>query len=321
MSSPASTLTASLAPIAFVSRHDGSRWVEMLSQTMPRECVTDDNMISDAVAMTVEIAIVADPSPERLARYPNLKWVHSAWAGVERLVPIVAARQLPLVRLVDPMLANTMAEAVLAWTLYLHRDMPAYAAQQRQRVWKPHGYVAAGELTISLLGLGELGRAAAARLVDAGYRVTGWSQTAKELDNVRSLTGEAGLRQALAEANIVVLLLPLTAETQRILNAERIALMREGASLINFARGGVLDTTALLEALDDDRLNHAVLDVFDEEPLPTTSPLWNHQKITVLPHISAPTNRVSASGIVAANVKAYRETGAIPVVVDAARGY
>jgi glyoxylate/hydroxypyruvate reductase A len=321
MSSPIDTLTTTPAPIAFVSRHDGSRWIEMLTNSMPRESVVDDNTISDAVAMTVEIAVVADPSPGRLARYPNLKWVHSVWAGVERLVPIVAARQLPLVRLVDPMLATTMAEAVLAWTLYLHRDMPAYAAQQRQRVWKPHGYVAADELTISILGLGELGGAAAERLVEAGYRVTGWSHSAKTLDGVRSLTGEAGLREALSVANIVVLLLPLTAETQHLLNAERLALMREGASLINFARGGVLDTSALIQALDDDRLNHAVLDVFDEEPLPQTSPLWNHQKVTVLPHISAPTNRVSASGIVAANIGAYRDTGAIPVVVDAARGY
>jgi glyoxylate/hydroxypyruvate reductase A len=97
--------------------------------------------------------------------------------------------------------------------------------------------------------------------------------------------------------------------------------MREGASLINFARGGVLDTAALVDALDEDRLNHAVLDVFDEEPLPANSPLWNHQKVTVLPHISAPTNRVTASAIVAANVRAFRESGTIPVVVDAARGY
>jgi glyoxylate/hydroxypyruvate reductase A len=293
----------------------------MLGQAMPRERIADDNTITEADALAVEIAIVADPSPERLARYPNLKWVHSVWAGVERLVPIVAARQLPLVRLVDPMLADTMAEAVLAWTLYLHRDMPAYAAQQRQRVWKPHGYVAAGELTVSILGLGELGRAAAARLVGAGYRVDGWSQSEKELNNVRSLTGESGLRQALSVANIVVVLLPLTAETSNLINGERLASMREGASLINFARGGVLDTAALVDALDEDRLNHAVLDVFDEEPLPANSPLWNHQKVTVLPHISAPTNRVTASAIVAANVRAFRESGTIPVVVDAARGY
>ncbi len=293
----------------------------MLAKAMPRERIVDDNTMSDAEALSVEVAVVADPSPERLARYPNLKWIHSVWAGVERLVPLAASRQLPLVRLVDPMLAQTMAEAVLAWTLYLHRDMPSYAAQQRQRIWKPHAYVAANELTVTILGLGELGRAAAARLVDAGYRVTGWSHSPKDLPNVTSFIGEQGLRSALAEANIVVLLLPLTPDTKMLLNAERLQCMREGASLINFARGPLLDTEVLLDMLDSDRLQHAVLDVFDEEPLPTASPLWNHQKVTVLPHISAPTNRNTASKIVAANIRAFRETGAIPVVVDAQRGY
>jgi len=110
----------------------------MLAQVMPGERIVDDNALSDAEALLVEIAIVADPSPERVARFPHLKWIHSVWAGVERLVPLAAARQLPLVRLVDPTLAQTMAEAVLAWTLYIHRDMPAYAAQQRERIWRPH---------------------------------------------------------------------------------------------------------------------------------------------------------------------------------------
>jgi glyoxylate/hydroxypyruvate reductase A len=313
--------SGALAPIAFVSRHDGSNWIAMLAQVMPGERIVDDNALSDAEALLVEIAIVADPSPERMARYPHLKWIHSVWAGVERLVPLAAARQLPLVRLVDPMLAQTMAEAVLAWTLYIHRDMPAYAAQQRERIWRPHTYVAASELTVGILGLGELGRAAAARLVDAGYRVTGWSHSAKAVNGVETFTGVAGLHMVLARANIVVVLLPLTSETHHLLNAERIAAMREGASVINFARGAIVNTDALLQALDGEKLSHAVLDVFDEEPLPTNSVLWNHPKITVLPHISAPTNRDSAAKIVASNIARFRESGATPVLVDAKRGY
>jgi glyoxylate/hydroxypyruvate reductase A len=199
--------------------------------------------------------------------------------------------------------------------------MPAYAAQQRERIWLPHTYVAAGEVTVGILGLGELGRAAAARLVDAGYRVTGWSHSAKAVNGVETFTGVAGLHMVLARANIVVVLLPLTSETHHLLNAERIAAMREGASVINFARGAVVSTDALLQALDGEKLSHAVLDVFDEEPLPTNSVLWNHPKITVLPHISAPTNRDSAAKIVASNIARFRESGATPVLVDAKRGY
>ena len=321
MTTHTTSRSGALAPIAFVSQHDGLRWIEMLAQAMPCERIVDDNAFSDAEALLVEIAIVADPSPERMARYPHLKWIHSVWAGVERLVPLAAARQLPLVRLVDPTLAQTMAEAVLAWTLYLHRDMPAYAAQQRERIWRPHTYVAAGELTVGILGLGELGRAAAARLVAAGYRVTGWSHSAKAIRGVETFTGVAGLHMVLATADIVVVLLPLTSDTHHLLNAERIAAMREGASVINFARGAIVNTDALLQALDGEKLSHAVLDVFDEEPLPTTSLLWNHQKVTVLPHISAPTNRDSAAKIVASNVARFRASGELPTLVGFERGY
>ena len=309
------------APIVFISRHDGGRWREALGEAMPHERVVDDNALDERDMAGVEVAIVADPAPERLARYPNLRWVHSVWAGVERIVPLVAARQLPLVRLVDPTLANTMAEAVLAWTLYLHRDMPVYAAQQRQRVWRPHAYVAAGDVNVGMLGLGELGRAAAKRLVAAGYRVTGWSQSEKTLDGVETFTGEAGLRRVLADANIVVVLLPLTSDTRHLINAERIACMREGAKIINFARGAVVDAAALLAALDNHPLSHAVLDVFEEEPLDAASPLWHHQKVTVLPHISAPTDRQSAAKIVASNVARFRTTGLLPDLVETKRGY
>ena len=308
-------------PIAFVSRHDSSRWMEALTTAMPGESVLDEAGIDDATAQTVEIAIVADPAPERLARFTNMRWVHSVWAGVERLIPLVAERNIPLVRLVDPTLANAMAEAVLAWTLYLHRDMPAYARQQRQRLWMPHAYKPAASVTVGILGLGELGRAAAARLVAAGYRVTGWSQSAKQIAGVQSFTEEAGLREVLTNVNIVVLLLPLTPDTGGLMNAERLAWMRGGADIINFARGGVLDTEALLVALDDERLGHAVLDVFDQEPLPPTSPLWNHPAITLLPHISAPTDRASASNIVAGNIRMFRQSGAIPASVNTGRGY
>ena len=317
----ASSRSSPAAPIVFISRHDGTRWIEMLGKAMPHERVVDDMVVDEGELADVEIAIVADPSPERLARYANLQWVHSVWAGVERLVPLVAARNLPLVRLVDPMLANTMAEAVLAWTLYLHRDMPAYLAQQRQRIWLPHTYVAASELTVGILGLGELGRAAAERLVSAGYHVTGWSHSAKTINGVETFTGEAGLQTVLANANIVVVLLPLTSDTHHLLNAERIGVMREAASLINFARGAIVDADALLHALDDEKLTHAVLDVFEAEPLPMTSLLWNHQKVTVLPHVSAPTNRDSASKIVASNVARFRATGELPALVEAGRGY
>ncbi len=307
--------------IAFVSRHDDAGWIAALSAAMPTERIVGDRALIDGEAAAVEIVIVADPDPAQLARYRNLKWVQSVWAGVERLLPITAKRNLPLVRLIDPMLAQTMGEAVLAWTLYLHRDMPAYAAQQKQQQWKPRPYRAARDVTVGILGLGELGRAAASRLLDAGYRVCGWSQHGRPIDGVQSYLGHDGLQQVLQQANILVLLLPLTATTRNLINHQRIGMMSRGTALINFARGAIVNSDALVAALDAGMLSHAVLDVFEAEPLPEENTLWAHPKITVLPHISAPTNQLSASKIVAANVAQFRATGVLPLVVDFERGY
>lgn len=122
-------------------------------------------------------------------------------------------------------------------------------------------------------------------------------------------------------SDIVVLLIPLTRETTGLLGKNEFAHMKKGASLINFSRGPVIDTNALVDALDKRRLDHAVLDVFDQEPLPPDSPLWQNENITVLPHISAPTNKESAAKIVAKNIANWRKTEKLPPTVNRIRGY
>ncbi len=307
--------------IAFVSQqHDGD-WIEVLSAAMPLERVVADRELNDDAAEAVDIVVVGTPDAARLARYKNVKWIQSVWAGVERLLPITAARNLPLVRLIDPLMAHTMAESVLAWTLYLHRDMPAYAAQQRKQQWRQRPYRAAAEQTVGILGLGALGQAAAQRLLAAGYRVCGWSRHSKQIDGVTTYAGEAGLTSLLQQAQILVVLLPLTADTHQLLDPQRLAHLPQGAAVINFARGPILDTTALIAALDSAALSHAVLDVFATEPLPADNVLWSHASVTVLPHISAITNQQSASKIVATNIANYRAAGVLPVTVDVVRGY
>jgi glyoxylate/hydroxypyruvate reductase A len=305
--------------LAFAGRSADAAWLEPLRRAMPEFEIVD--MDDVAVPQSVDIAIVTNPDPTKLARLTRLRLLHAVWAGVEKLVPLARTQNVPLVRLVDPTLSQAMAEAVLAWTLYLHRDMPRYAAQQRERMWVPHEVVPASARRVSLLGLGEMGRAAARGLRQAGFEVTGWSQSPKELDGVRCLHGAAGLLEALASADILVLLLPLTPHTLGLMNAAQLAVLPRGASLINFARGGVLDHAALLAALASGHLTHAVLDVFDEEPLPPQSTLWHHPAITVLPHISAPTNKESASAIVAENIRRFRASGTLPPLVDVVRGY
>lgn len=310
--------------IPFVSRAEASEqhhWIATLSAAMPEETIVNLADLTAEQKSCCDMAIVADPDPEDLLSLPALKWVHSLWAGVERMVNEMPAAPFSIVRLVDENLSNTMSEAVLAWTLYLHRDMPLYRKQQTQRSWVQQPIVLAPERRIGILGLGALGQASAERLVDNGFSVLGWSRHMKTLKGVECFDGEAGLATVLRQSDILVCLLPLTPQTQGMLNQERFALLPKGAKLINFARGPIIDDEALLQQLDQGALSHAVLDVFMHEPLPKDHAYWQHESVTVLPHISAPSHPISASQRVAENVRQYRLTGVIPKAVDMARGY
>lgn len=267
------------------------------------------------------VAIVANPDPAEVAELSNLVWVQSLWAGVERLTAELPQDGPLIVRLMDPQMGETMSEAVLAWTLYLHRDMPRYALQQRQRIWLEHELKLPSERTVGILGMGHLGSAAAKRLSVNGFQVLGWSRNTKDVKNVETFCGEEGLTEILCRSDILVLLMPLTADTRGLLNEATFASAKPGMALINFARGPIVETDALLSALDRDQVSHAVLDVFDEEPLPADHPFWEHEKVTVLPHISAPTITSTAARIVASNIGRYFATGEIPAGVDRKRGY
>ena len=174
---------------------------------------------------------------------------------------------------------------------------------------------------MGLIGLGALGSASARRLTEAGFRVVGWSRSPKERSSIELFSGEPGLTALLGASDIVVCLVPLTSETRGLLNAGRFALVKPGAALINFARGPIVVASDLLEALDSGRFSHAVLDVFDDEPLPAASPFWSRPDVTVLPHISAPTDRHTAAEVVAENVRRFRRGERMSDVVDANRGY
>src|SRR3954452_10772264 len=168
--------------IALVTRLDQAEedaWLAALAAAMPDETLVPLRSLDRSQRTRVDIAVVANPDPADISALPNLALVHSLWAGVERLVSELGPSAPPIVRLVDPELARTMSEAVLAWTYYLQRDMPAYAAQQHERVWRQLSYRRPSDITVGLIGLGALGSASARRLTDAGFRVLGWSRSPK----------------------------------------------------------------------------------------------------------------------------------------------
>jgi len=172
-----------------------------------------------------------------------------------------------------------------------------------------------------MLGLGELGAACAQTLASLNFRVSGWSRRPKEIAGVRTFSGEEGLRSVLSRAEIVVLLLPLTPETEDLLDADRLELLPEGAVIVNPGRGPLIDDDALISSLDRGHIAHATLDVFREEPLPPEHPFWAHPKVTVTPHVASETRPRTASRTIAENVRRGEAGEALLHVVDRARAY
>jgi glyoxylate/hydroxypyruvate reductase A len=312
-----------MPPIAFCQQlppADARAWLAALTAAAPELPIVEAAELSAAERARVEVAVVANPDPAVLSTLPGLRWVQSLWAGVDSLLPRVPV-SVPIVRMRDPQMIETMAEAVLTWTLYLHRELPQYLAQQARAEWRQRPLCPAAERRVTILGLGDMGTAAARRLVQQGFPVRGHRRAPAGASVVPCEHDEAGLDALLPQTDVLVLLLPLTDATRGLIDARRLAQLPAGASLINFARGALIDDDALLAALDAGHLDHAVLDVFATEPLPPEHPYWRHPRVTVTPHVSAPTPKSSAAPIAAANLRRYLETGEIPAAVDRARGY
>lgn len=307
--------------IPFVSNIDAAfqkAWLQHLRAALPNYQILPFDDLQSPTG--IEVAIVANPDPGQIAQLPDLKWVQSLWAGVEKLVQTLPS-DITIVRMTDPQLAKTMAEAVLTMTLYLHRSLPRYAAQQSAKLWEQHPVVLPEERIVGVLGLGALGCAACNTLAHHGFSVQGWSRTPKSISGVRCYSGKDGLEEFLDHTDILIVLLPLTNETQGLLNRERLSRMKRGSYVINFARAQIIEIDALLKLLNSGHLSHAVLDVFETEPLPDDDRLWKCGNLTILPHISAPTNMKTASKIAADNILLHFEAGQMPSGVDREQGY
>ncbi len=233
----------------------------------------------------------------------NLKAIFCLGAGVDRLLADTdLPRDVPLVRMVEPELTRGMVEYVLWQCLYHHRKVWELEAAQSCATWRPHTYPAPWDRTIGILGLGELGAAAAEKLVEFGFQVRGWSRSPKSLPKVESFAGLGQLPAFLSKCEILVCLLPLTAETRGILNAALFAQLPRGASLINAARGGHLVEADLLPAMASGQIVAATLDVFEKEPLPADHPFWSAERLYITPHNASITDPRSAAWRIAKQI-------------------
>ena len=294
-------------------------WPELQALLPGEQLVRERTSVPDD---HIDVALVANPPANALRGLLGLQLVQSLWAGVDGLIADTSLpANVPLARMVDPSMNEAMAQTALWAVLALHRGFFRYAGQQQRAQWCPQPQRRADEVSVAVLGLGQMGRAVALRLLQNGYRVIGWSTREALVPGVQCHHGEAALPGVLAPANVLVNLLPLTPATCGLLNARAFAQMPAGASLVNLARGAQVVDADLLAALDGGHLKRAVLDVFHTEPLPAAHPFWSHRQVTVLPHVAAPTDPRSAAGTAARNVRALRRGQSLQHLVDRTRGY
>jgi len=260
------------------------------------------NLLQDCAPDQVDYIVYAPNSHvQDFTPYTRCKAVLNLWAGVENVVGNTTLTQ-PLARMVDYGLTQGMVEWVTGHTLRHHLGMDRHIHGLNGE-WIKDVPPLAEDRGVTVLGLGALGSACAQAIAGLGFDVTGWSRSPRDVAGVRCLHGADGLTQALQTAEIVILLLPLTAATENLLNAERLALMPRGAVILNPGRGALIDDAALLAALDSGQIGHATLDVFRVEPLPANHAYWAHPSVTVTPHIASETRAPSASRVIAENVR------------------
>jgi glyoxylate/hydroxypyruvate reductase A len=300
-------------------------WVERFRRLLPERHIVEIGEPFDR--RDVRYAASWKHPPGSLAGLPHLEIIFSLGAGVDHLMADQRLPEVPIVRVVDEDLTTRMSEYVILHCLLHLRQQRRYDAQQRERIWEDDRHQpAAREVRVGIMGMGVLGQDAARKLAVLGFDVAGWSRTPKRLDGIDVFAGEDGLRAFLARTDVLVCLLPLTPETRGILNRGLFAKLPRngklgGPVLINAGRGGLQVEADILEALGMGALKAASLDVFETEPLPQSSPLWDHPNVTVTPHNAAMSDSDAIGAQIADQIRRYERGEPLANVVDPRLGY
>ena len=269
----------------------------------------------------IDLALVWRPPPGELKKYRNLRAILSLGAGIDSFMKDTTLPDLPLARMIDPSLTQNMADYVLLATLRHHRQFDMFEREQRSSNWAfalPKG---TSDRTVGVMGLGVLGKNAGLALKAQGFDVAGWSRSAKTIDGITTFYGHDQLNAFLSQTEILICLLPLTAETRGVLNAGLFSQLPKGAYVINAARGEHLISDDLIQALNSGQLAGATLDVFDREPLPETDPLWRHERILITPHVASYCLPRTAAAGVAENIRLAMAGKRLNHQVDFDKGY
>ena len=292
-------------------------WVNALRQQLP-----DARVEAWAPgAEPADYAVVWAPPQDFLDAQPRLKGLFNIGAGVDALMQLRLPTGVPVVRLDDAGMSVQMAEYVCHAVIRYFRELDVYAEEAQQAHWAFRRPRIRADFTVGVMGLGVLGQRVAQALRGFEFPVVGWSRTPRQVEGITCHAGAEGLSAFLGASQVLVNLLPLTPDTENILNRDTLAQLRPGAYVINVARGAHLVDADLLALFDSGHLAGATLDVFRTEPLPAEHPFWQHRRITVTPHTSARTLRDESVAQIAGKIRALERGESITGVVDPLRGY
>jgi glyoxylate/hydroxypyruvate reductase A len=300
-------------------------WVERFRRFLP-----DHDIVvlgEDFDKSTIRYVATWGPKPGSLSGLPNLEAIFSLGAGVDHLMSYPDLPDVPIVRVAQDDLTHRMSEYMVLHCLMYLRDQRRFDEDQKAKRWKPdRAPPIAGDVRVGIMGFGVLGQDSARKLKMMGFDVAGWSRTAKTVEGFDVYAGEEGLTPFLNRTDILIALMPLTPETEGVLNRplfEKLA--RDGRLggpiLINAGRGKLQVETDILSCLDDGTLRAATLDVFEIEPLPESSPLWTHPRVTVTPHNSATSEPEATARYIAQQIRRHEAGEPFENVVDRVRGY
>jgi len=317
-------------PKVLIIHNQAEIYRDMLAAGAPglrfAECTRYDD-VPDALAREqpeVVLSFKFEPKPYPRAAIlacPSVRWIQTAGAGIDHMAPWDPAK-ITLTN-AGGIHGDLMSQYVLGVLMMRGHRFAEYAALQRERSWKRTNPTSLYGSTMTIVGMGKIGREIARRAAVFGIRIVGVNTTGTPVEGAERVYPIAQLRQAVAEADTVVLVVPLTPQTRGLIDAPTIAAMKKGAFLINVARGGVADEAAVVAALRSGQLSGAAFDVFTAEPLPADSPLWDAPNLLITPHSSSDGDlwQRDVAKIFIDNLARFRAGEPLRNVVDPARGY
>ncbi|MGY0613619.1 2-hydroxyacid dehydrogenase [Vibrio sp. FJH11] len=268
----------------------------------------------------IDILIVWKVPKGLLKKLVNLKAIFTVSAGVDQIDFSDIPDHVSVVRMIDNDLSDQLAEYASMSVLMLYRRAFDYLENQKQQRWQEFSVPSASRIRVGVMGLGQQGRKILDRLKPFNFQLSGWSKSGNKKSGVTCFA-EHELAEFLSSLDILICVLPLTSETQGILNSELFRLLPQGCSIINMGRGEHLVSGDLLAALDSGQIGRAILDVTEQEPLDTESPLWLHPKIMITPHIAGSTRADSAFNTFETNVLKWMAGEDLEGLVSRNRGY